>query len=366
MSKQELFGVYRGFVEYINDPLQTGRLKVRIPNIYGLQGDTPTENLPWALTCSNFGGGHDFGSKMIPPVGSTVFVVFEGGKVEYPIVIGTWDGIPNKPVTMLRNPKLNLPRGEVSMSPTSQNSKGEATNTPWLSSPGPDPPGEFLRQVNHRPETSVPFKTVKGTAIIIEERDEVEHTDFIDRAGQGLFMKSPFTKDANISNKNQRGVHSSNEGDALLLSNSLTNEASISLIDISGQSLKIETKEDGNHIQLISRENVLGNINIPSSTYALIDMNSGDKNILLEIVDKGTCKARIKIDGNTGVLDIVSSLLTKIKSETITLQGDVNIDGNLIVNKNLTTLENGFFGGDVLSGNESPKNSLVTIPDPIN
>lgn len=353
----KLYGVYRGFVEYVNDPLQMGRIKIRIPNIHGQIGDVPTENLPWALTCSNFGGGHDFGSKFIPPVGSTVFAVFEGGSVEYPIVIGTWDGIPNKEVTMLRNPKGDLPKGEISMSPD------EAT--PWKSDPGPDPPGEFLRQVNHRPETVVPFKTVKGTSIIIEERDEVEHTDFIDRAGQGLFFKSPFTKEANQANKSQRGTHSSSEGDALSSDNLLTGEASVELIDISGQSIQIKTKENNNHIQLLSKETETGNKEISSKAYVLFDISSGNKTAILEIVDNGISKAKIKIDGTNGVLEIVSAMATRIKSDTIDLQGNVSIDGNLIVNKNLTTLENGFFGGDLLSGTESPKNPITKISEPV-
>src|ERR1035437_8497879 len=133
-------GAYRGYVEYINDPMQVGRIKVRVPSIHGLPAQVSTEGLPWAYVTAPFGGGHDFGSKMIPPVGTTVFIMFEGGIKDYPIVIGAWDGNPSDFTPMGRNSKLNLPVGKISMSPS--------PDQPWIAPPGADSPKEFLLQSN--------------------------------------------------------------------------------------------------------------------------------------------------------------------------------------------------------------------------
>jgi hypothetical protein len=73
MSAQHLCGVYRGVVENASDPLQRGRLELRVPqaNIDGL----------WALA----------GQSGAPPaVGAQVWVMFEGGNPHYPV----WFGAP--------------------------------------------------------------------------------------------------------------------------------------------------------------------------------------------------------------------------------------------------------------------------------
>lgn len=60
---------YIGTVEDNEDPNKQGRLKVRIPELYG---SIPKDHLPWATTSSPFGGGSNYGFFMVPPKGAKV------------------------------------------------------------------------------------------------------------------------------------------------------------------------------------------------------------------------------------------------------------------------------------------------------
>lgn len=369
-SRAIFHGIYRGYVEYINDPLQVGRIKVRIPSIHGLPDQIPTEGLPWAYMSAPFGGGHDFGSKIIPPVGATVFVMFEAGEKDYPIVVGTWDGNPSDFAPMGRNSKNTLPAGKISMSPS--------PDQPWLAPPGPDSPKEFLLQANHAPERYVPFKSPKGAVIDIEDRDEVEHTNIVDRAGQGLFMEGPVKVNVpsgavfpgNEGNQAQRGLRNSLHGDGLPLESTPGNEGNIVLADIGGQSVTLHTKDNANSILLSSKQGLVkeptvgGNKETPGVSNAVLELAGGHKIINLEITSNGATVARLAIDGNLGVIEINSPLMTKVSSETIVLNGDVNISGNLTVDKTIIGFENGLFVGEVESARSTGKSQVPFISSP--
>jgi hypothetical protein len=350
-----LFGVYRGYVEYINDPEQRGRVRVRIPNLTGYPSDVDTVGLPWAETANSFGGGHDYGSKAIPPVGSTCFVMFEGGNPELPVVIGTWDSNPNKSSLMLRDVTGKYPAGEVSMSPS--------PTQPWEATEGPDAPKEYLQQVDNRPERYVPFKSVKGAVFDIEDRDEVEHTRILDRTGQGLFISGPvkaikegLLEPANLNNEAQRGLKNSLDGTALPIESTVTNEGTVSLIDIGSQSISLISKKDANKIQIISKQGVLkdtltesGNKETAGKANVTMELNSGNKTFTLDVQDNGISKAKITINGDTGIIEIESPSLVRIKADRTFLDGNVDISGNLTVNKTITCNEDGLFAGIVLS-----------------
>lgn len=108
LYRKKYFGLYRGKV-IANDDSQEeypylGRIKINVPVIYGDIEDV--EILPWAWPCmSNFGGfpvntqgegggGEDedilHGTIAIPPVGSTVWVMFEQGEPNNPVYMGSW------------------------------------------------------------------------------------------------------------------------------------------------------------------------------------------------------------------------------------------------------------------------------------
>lgn len=70
------FGVYRGTAMNTADPMMRGRIQVNVPSVVG--GGGPS----WAEAC------RDFQSSATPPVGTTVWVMYEGGDASRPIWIG--------------------------------------------------------------------------------------------------------------------------------------------------------------------------------------------------------------------------------------------------------------------------------------
>jgi GH24 family phage-related lysozyme (muramidase) len=92
---------YTGVVEdRINDPLKLGRCKVRIFGLHSEnKADLPTDDLPWATvmqpvtSAAMSGVGH---SPVGPVEGTWVMVVFTDPNQQYPIIIGTFGGVPTK------------------------------------------------------------------------------------------------------------------------------------------------------------------------------------------------------------------------------------------------------------------------------
>lgn len=85
-------GPYIGIVEKNDDPNKMGRLKIRVPLIYGVSnspgsGYIPTNNLPWCLPCGLPAGGTALsgGLDWIPDVGDQVIVWLLDGEPENPV-----------------------------------------------------------------------------------------------------------------------------------------------------------------------------------------------------------------------------------------------------------------------------------------
>jgi hypothetical protein len=79
-------GLYRGIVEDVADPDERGRYRVRV---IGVHDDTiPVEHLPWAELMGHF--GKDWGNIPHYEVDDKVFVEFEQGDKEYPVIRGGW------------------------------------------------------------------------------------------------------------------------------------------------------------------------------------------------------------------------------------------------------------------------------------
>jgi Type VI secretion system/phage-baseplate injector OB domain len=84
------YGKYRGRVENNLDPLQQGRVQVSVPAVLG------ETTLAWAMPCAPYGGS-GVGLFTVPPVHANVWVEFEGGKTDYPILAGCFWGIGEVP-----------------------------------------------------------------------------------------------------------------------------------------------------------------------------------------------------------------------------------------------------------------------------
>jgi hypothetical protein len=81
-----------GVVVDDRDPEKAGRLRIRVPQVYGAtEEDERIEDrdLPWARPCFPV-TGLGTGEAHVPPVGATVWVAWFGGNPEKPIWFGGW------------------------------------------------------------------------------------------------------------------------------------------------------------------------------------------------------------------------------------------------------------------------------------
>lgn len=84
-------GLYRATVLSNTDPLQIGRLQLRVAGVPG------ASQLSWALPCVPFGGKSGKGGFALPPVGANVWVMFEGGSTDDPVWMGTFWSTQEQP-----------------------------------------------------------------------------------------------------------------------------------------------------------------------------------------------------------------------------------------------------------------------------
>ena len=99
---QSFFGKYRGTVTDINDPLMTGRVRAKVPDV---MGDLESG---WAMPCAPFGGS-GMGFFALPKVGAGVWIEFEHGDPDFPIWSGCWWGsVAEVPPLLLAPPYKKL------------------------------------------------------------------------------------------------------------------------------------------------------------------------------------------------------------------------------------------------------------------
>jgi hypothetical protein len=84
------FGKYRGTVANNIDPQQQGRVQVQCPAVLG------DGRLSWAMPCVPYAGS-SVGLFVVPPVGANVWVEFEAGDPDYPILAGCFWGVGETP-----------------------------------------------------------------------------------------------------------------------------------------------------------------------------------------------------------------------------------------------------------------------------
>ena len=94
-SGPPFYGKYRGLVTDVQDPMFLGRVRARVPDVYGDQESG------WALPCAPFGGSNT-GLFALPKVGAGVWIEFEHGDPEYPIWAGVcWTSPADRPPALL-------------------------------------------------------------------------------------------------------------------------------------------------------------------------------------------------------------------------------------------------------------------------
>lgn len=98
-AEEHYYGKHRGFVVDNKDPKKIGRLKLRVPSVFGTEVVTG-----WAPPCVPYGGFAGQGFVFIPEVEDEVWVEFEEGNLESPIWVGSFWTAPDKKSEM---PKAN-------------------------------------------------------------------------------------------------------------------------------------------------------------------------------------------------------------------------------------------------------------------
>jgi hypothetical protein len=93
------FGKYRGTVVMNVDPLQRGRVQVSCPAVLG------DGRLSWAEPCVPY-AGDQVGLFAVAPVGANVWVEFEGGNPDHPILAGCFWADGQAPGTGLPTTKV--------------------------------------------------------------------------------------------------------------------------------------------------------------------------------------------------------------------------------------------------------------------
>jgi hypothetical protein len=85
-------GFWPGVVVSDADPERAGRIRVRVPQVYGASEEEERiedRDLPWARPCFPV-TGLGTGEAHVPPVGATVWVSWFGSNIEKPIWFGGW------------------------------------------------------------------------------------------------------------------------------------------------------------------------------------------------------------------------------------------------------------------------------------
>ena len=93
------YGKYRGTVVGNLDPMTRGRVQVSVPAVLG------DGRMSWAEACVPY-AGNKVGFFAVPPVGANVWVEFEGGDPEYPLLAGCFWGQGESPGNGLPTTKI--------------------------------------------------------------------------------------------------------------------------------------------------------------------------------------------------------------------------------------------------------------------
>jgi uncharacterized protein involved in type VI secretion and phage assembly len=104
----QMFGKYRGKVSNSDDPLRLGRLQVAVPSVLG-------QTEPWAMPCVPY-AGNQLGWFCLPPVGTNVWVEFEGGNTDLPIWSGCFWAEGELPVEATSSSRLVFKSNTISLS----------------------------------------------------------------------------------------------------------------------------------------------------------------------------------------------------------------------------------------------------------
>lgn len=247
-DEYQFHGFYRAIVIDNNDPLKSGRVKVKVMPMFGGVND---DALPWAILADASMGNIDSGHVNIPEINSHVFVFFENGDHRYPVYFASTPSIQNGV------PDIPQITREADQSVTNINSNAES----GISTAG----GGSWNEPNSAHATEYPnnhvIKTKNGLMIELDDTD-----------GQiRLHFYHPSGSREEIDNDGNRVIHTTNNRYTVTISNDMTYVKGNSDETIDGnKGIKV-----GGTLDIV----VDGDVNITSSsgnvnvTGALINLN---------------------------------------------------------------------------------------------
>lgn len=130
-NSNSLYGAFRAIVSDVKDPLGQGRVRVLLPALL----DSADSEI-WARVATLMAGDNR-GTWFVPDVNDEVLVIFEGGDLGFPFVIGSlWRGADKPPVSMddEGNNNLKVIRSRSGLQVTLDDTSGRETLT--LETPG--------------------------------------------------------------------------------------------------------------------------------------------------------------------------------------------------------------------------------------
>jgi len=314
-NQTEFTNIYRAKVVSNKDPKEICRIKIRIPCIHGIDSSDGLgdDDLPFAMPCV-MDASFESGTFIVPEVGATVFVFFEGGKIDKPVYFGS----------SISYEHTDSQEYGSKDSESFTGSEGKRVKRAYMS----DTPMNVYKKGIFR--KFILFKTRKGASIEFSDEDEKEHLTIYDRIGQVLTMYSPVSKDENSDGMANRGIFS-----IIKSKFEVKNKAILLLKSLSSSFLRFvsEVSYTKNEFTTVFQEDKAGiSIDIGKDNRILIFYKDST---LIEIKEDKVC----------------------IKTDKIDIDGDVNIKGDLKVQGQVlssSTIRGNVYGSWVYSNAQCP------------
>ena len=342
IHKAQMFGLYRGVVEYNRDPEQRGRVMIRVlEDGPEMQIDDPgkprvaTGDLGWAEPCFGMAGGQQYGAFSVPTIGSRVFVLYGRGDRQNPIYFGGWSANSHKQrrygatKTILQPPldRDGNPRYPARPAPYWDN---------WQEEQGNESPMETCEMVDDQPDVHLLFKSLKGASFLWKERDYDESLVITDRQGAELRFDSPnVSKDSGMY---RRGRNSATRHKAIKRDN-LEFSHVTHLVDAQRQGLEMESTpyEASVDLQAHPVSDVEKNPELMPTRLAL-ELDEGRERISILYIENHEVVGKIEVDAVARRINIegidemrlVSNTNLWIESPTVRITGNLEVHGEIL------------------------------------
>lgn len=392
-GRGQLSGFFRGRVEDNKDPLHIGRIKVRVPKHHGATGDgsqnsttkdmkddtsadqsqnttstspaiakstddktaekdtkkstaVETKGLPWASPVTPTGSGRNHGSLMIPDIGDYVFISYEDGDRNKPIYFGGCYGRGADEKECGDNIEPSNP------DPLLYNGKG--WNEPKNLNEVPE---EVYPYGSNSPTGKVVYKSPKGATIWVQEKDEEEFLQILDRLGQSIKLSSPVAKLYNEHNALARGGADASSFSSYPAYYCPNKESTIEIEDLGHQKIIMtgrypRTKSD---IKILSSDRRTS-ITI-SNKYITLGTNPVTKDQLKDLkpadqdtVDTSANGIILRINRESNTIELISDNIS-MTAPNISIKGNITMNGNMSMDGSLSTKGIALDGSGNVSGN---------------